>query len=196
MNTPVVTDEEYNKLVKTVEFFDTTRNQLLTFSFTAVLTVFGVAISIDRSINPVIYLLPYFLIIPFSARISYYRLASAHINSFLKTFSPERMNFAKGTELVPENYGFLMYRPIAWLVNHEMVILSLVPAITFWAKCSVQITKWAMVDLIIKTLPFEAVVFVYLISDSTYNYEKLYETYENGWKKYKLPSINDSKKKS
>lgn len=33
-----ITDKEYDKLIKRIEFFDAMRNNLLTFSFTSVLT--------------------------------------------------------------------------------------------------------------------------------------------------------------
>lgn len=80
-----ITNKEYDKLIKRLEFFDTMRNNLLTFSFTSVLTVLGVALAIDMdSLSAWICLIPFLLIIPFTARISYYRLASAHITSFLK----------------------------------------------------------------------------------------------------------------
>lgn len=42
-----ITDKEYDKLIKRIEFFDAMRNNLLTFSFTSVLTVLGVALAID-----------------------------------------------------------------------------------------------------------------------------------------------------
>ena len=42
-----ITNKEYDKLIKRLEFFDTMRNNLLTFSFTSVLTVLGVALAID-----------------------------------------------------------------------------------------------------------------------------------------------------
>lgn len=81
----VVSDREYSKLIKRLEAINNTRNNLLTFLFTAVLTVLGIAIANDMdSISAWICLTPFLLIIPFAARISYYRLASTHINSFLK----------------------------------------------------------------------------------------------------------------
>ena len=80
----VVSDREYSKLIKRLEAINSTRNSLLTFSFTAVLTVLGIAIANDMdSISAWLCLIPFLLIIPFTARISYYRLASSHINSFL-----------------------------------------------------------------------------------------------------------------
>ena len=87
-----ISDKEYEKLIKNLEFFDTMRNNLLTFAFTAALTTLGVALAIDTTkVNVWIFLVPFFLIIPFTARISYYRLASAHINSFLKKFGQANM---------------------------------------------------------------------------------------------------------
>lgn len=78
-----ILDEEYSRLIKRLEFYDTTRNTLLAFSFTAVLTVLGVAIQVEmNTITALICLIPYFLIVPFAARISYYRISSAHISAF------------------------------------------------------------------------------------------------------------------
>lgn len=121
-----ITEKEYDKLIKRVEFFDTMRNSLLTFSFTSVLTVLGVTLAIDmNSVSAWICLIPFLLIIPFSARISYYRLASAHINSFLKNFDRLDMQFEVGANVVKEGIC-KHFKLIAWLVNHEMVLLSII----------------------------------------------------------------------
>ena len=117
-----VSNEEYNKLVKKIEFFETTRNSLLTFSFTAVLTVIGVALAMDMNvISAWICLLPFFLIIPFAARISYYRLATAHIGAFLKCFAPQNMQFEIGADFVKEG-NCRFYTLTAWVITHEMVL--------------------------------------------------------------------------
>ena len=77
-----ITEKEYDKLIKRLEFYDSMRNNLLTFSFTAVLTVLGVAMTMNMDSNSSwMCLIPFFLIIPFAARIAYYRLASAHFGS-------------------------------------------------------------------------------------------------------------------
>lgn len=56
-----ITDKEYDKLIKRIEFFDAMRNNLLTFSFTSVLTVLGVALAIDMdSISAWICLMPFY----------------------------------------------------------------------------------------------------------------------------------------
>ena len=41
----MISEKEYDKLIKRLEFFDTMRNNLLTFSFTAVLAILVYVIS-------------------------------------------------------------------------------------------------------------------------------------------------------
>lgn len=135
---------EYDKLIKRLEFFDTMRNNLLTFSFTAVLAVLGIALQMEMdSVCSWICLIPYFLIIPFSARISYYRVASAHINSFLRVFASDRMQFEIGTTTVKEK-NCAHFGVIAWLVNHEMVLLGVACSCLFYFKYIPNIKAWAL----------------------------------------------------
>ena len=99
-----ISEKEYEKLVNRLEFFDTMGNSLLSFSFTSVLAVLGVALAMDMTaINAWLCLIPFFLILPYTARISYNRLASAHITSFLKVFSADRMQFEIGADTVKES---------------------------------------------------------------------------------------------
>lgn len=68
-----ITNPEYEKLIQRREFDDKMRNTLLTFSFTAVLAILGLALSINMdSYTAWLCLVPFCLIIPFTARISYY----------------------------------------------------------------------------------------------------------------------------
>lgn len=179
-----VDDLEYGKLIKRLEFFDSMRNTLLTFSFTAVLAVLGIAIKDEmNSVNPWMCLVPYFLIIPFAARISYYRLASAHINSFLKILAKEKMQFELGTNVVNEGNG-KRYRLIAWLINHEMVLLGAASSWTFYFKYVPGIevkTAGSYFALIFAGL---LVIFTYIISDYTYDYKKMMESYSKEWNQY------------
>ena len=53
--------EEYNKHIDMLKFIDTTRNTLLTFAFTSVLAVVGIAIGTEKEkFNPWLCLLPFF----------------------------------------------------------------------------------------------------------------------------------------
>ena len=136
----IVSDAEYQWLIKELEFVDSTRNSLLTFSFTAVLTVIGIVIADTKQlISPLVCLLPFFLIIPFAARITYYRLVSIHINSFLKVYCKNNTVFSRHTKSVPEgftpeNFDQNAYLRIAWLINHEMFLLGLACSVAFCLK--------------------------------------------------------------
>lgn len=177
--------EEYNKHIDMLKFIDTTRNTLLTFAFTSVLAVVGIAIGTEKEkFNPWLCLLPFFLIIPFTARISYYRLSSAHINSFLEVFAEDKMCFMKGTKDVPERYG-RVYKVTAFLVNHEMLCLSIAVFVAFGITMWESEEKWKIYEFLLTLIvPLVLCFIVFLISFSTYNYKKMLEYYGDRWEKY------------
>lgn len=181
-----ITPEEYDKLIKRLEFHDVTRNSLLVFSFTVVLATLGVALEKDASAW--LCLIPYCLIIPFSARISYYRLSSAHINSFLRVYAKERMVFEIGTEHNPEKI-FGRYHLIAWLVNHEMVLLAAASSALFSIKYWREHGLISVEDICIQILSLIMIIVVFVITDSTNNYINMLSTYKKKWKElYDNPS--------
>lgn len=189
-----ITDKEYDKLIKRIEFYDTTRNQLLTFSFTSVLTVLGVSLAIEMNLFSVwICLIPFFLIIPFTARIAYYRLASAHINSFLRKFNSVNMQFELGTEFVNEG-KCRHYKIIAWLVNHEMVLLGLATSCIFYLKYIFLIDKWNFWNYISGIVPLILMLVVYIIADSTFAYKKIVNSFSKEWEQYLSRRKNECKK--
>ena len=165
-----IKEKEYEKLVKRIEFFDSMRNTLLTFSFTATLAVLGLAISEAMDTRSSwICLIPFLLIIPFSARISYYRLASAHINSFLREYAPLSMKFEIGAETV----------------NHERFFLVRASTCTFYVIYLLSIEKWELPSYLGIIIPIVLNFIVYVISDSAYNYNRLVKEFSEEWKKYK-----------
>ena len=168
--------EEYNKHIDMLKFIDTTRNTLLTFAFTSVLAVVGIAIGTEKEkFNPWLCLLPFFLIIPFTARISYYRLSSAHINSFLEVFAEDKMCFMKGTKDVPERYGR----------GYEMLCLSIAVSFAFGITMWESEEKWKIYEFLLTLIvPLVLCFIVFLISFSTYNYKKMLEYYGGRWEKY------------
>ena len=182
----MISDKEYDKLTKRLEFFDTTRNTLLTFSFTAVLAILGVALTIEdmNEISSWLCLVPFCLIIPFAARIAYYRLASAHINSFLRKFAGNDMKFEIGTLEVTENVCRL-YPLIAWLVNHEMVLLSLATSGIFYLKYATSVKEWTWLNRVGLVVPILLTILVYVISHSTNNYQGLLSDFEKKWEIYR-----------
>ena len=181
-----ISNEEFNKLIKRLEFCDTTRNNLLSFSFTAVLAILGLTINATMDkISSWICLLPYLLIIPFSARISYYRLSSAHINSFLRIFAEDKMKFELGTSLVPEKI-FNGYRLISWLVNHEMVLLGVISSLVFGIKYWNCVEVWSAWDCLSLVFAFILIFVVYYITDLTNDYKKLISDYSIKWRMYDI----------
>ncbi len=178
-----ITAEEYNKHISTLNFFDTTRNNLLTFAFTTVLALLGIIIASENPINPLVCLVPYFLIIPFTARISYYRIASAHINTFLKSFVPEKTVFANGASIVPEKHG-KVYPLIAWLINHEMVVLAIATGLIYcyeYYNYDNFSTLWSIIKFL---APIPFIIVIFLISNSTYSYKKICDVYTPKWETY------------
>ncbi len=186
MTTPTsqLTNEEYNRLVNILANETAIKNTLLTFSFTAVLTVIGVALGAGlEKIHPLVYLVPFFLILPFTARISYYRLMSAHIISFLKVFAPDKMIFPIGTKVVPERHG-ISYHLIAWLVNHEMFLLSVATTVTFWVAYYSGVSTWTLRDALFFVLPLPLNGLILWISDSVCSYKRLCNMYTFKWHEY------------
>lgn len=178
-----ITDLEYEKLVKRLEFNDTMRNNLLTFSFTAVLTILGVALQINLDLISVwVCLLPFLLIIPFTARISYYRLSSAHIGAFLRIYARDRLLFETGANEVGEHIGVgKMFDSIAFLVNHEMVLLAAASSLVFYIKyipCMNTSRWWDYIGLLI---PIALIVLVFVINHSTNDYRKMVDNFKSAW---------------
>ena len=123
--------EELKSLLQYRHEITSLRVNLLTFSFTTVLAVIGIAFAnLDKDIPSFLYLLPYFLIIPFTARITYYRINSAHRGSFLRVFYPDFTKFERGTMFVREQQR-KSFKLIAFLVNMEMLFLGIACSILF-----------------------------------------------------------------
>lgn len=178
-----ITDLEYEKLVKRLEFNDTMRNNLLTFSFTAVLTTLGVALKIELDLISVwVCLLPYLLIIPFTARISYYRLSSAHIGAFLRIYARDKVLFETGAKEVDEQIGVgKIYDSIAFLVNHEMVLLAIASSLVFYIKYVPFMNTSRWWDYVALLIPIALIFLVFVINHSTSDYSKMVGNFKSAW---------------
>jgi hypothetical protein len=179
-----ISDEEYTALIAKLDFNDNTRNNLLTFSFTAVLALLGVIFVSEEPITPAICLLPYMLILPFTARIVYYRISSAHIDSFLKCFDPNRSVFKWGSTEVREKHN-RVYWIIAWFVNHEMVMLSVLVGGAYYYQYNTVNGYKSWKDYMWLLIPLLCTALVFLMSQSTNKYRKLYDHYMPEWYRYK-----------
>lgn len=178
-----ITDIEYQKLINRLEFHDSMRNNLLSFSFTAVLTTLGIALQLEmNAISAWVCLLPYLLIIPFAARISYYRLSSAHISSFLRIYAKDRVQFEIHAENVKERYGIKKgYNQLAFWVNHEMFLLGIASSLVFYLKfipCTNGQLWWNYLGYF---APIALATWVFCISHSTNKYDDIVKRYKEHW---------------
>lgn len=176
--------EEYERLYNRLEYNLSTRNNLLTFSFTTVLAVLGVAIGTESTdFSVYMYLIPFCLILPFTARIVYYRIIYAHISSFLMTYAPEKMKFDIGTKKVPEKQS-TFFSVMAFLVNYEMAILASTCAVIFYCKYFSTAQGFYAKDLFVWLLPLLLVGIVVAIIAFGYNYTKHQKNYQKKWEQF------------
>ncbi len=172
--------EEPKAPLQFVDEITSLRNNLLTFAFTTVLAVIGIAFAnLDKDIPPLLYLLPHFLIIPFAARITYYRMNHAHKNSFLEAFYPNGINtqFARGTMFVQERQR-QTFRLVSLLVNIEMLILGAACSVLFLVSAYEEAGKIRAISAVSALLPLFIIgVIIY----QGYNYWKIKIRFLHKW---------------
>lgn len=173
-----ISDEEYRYLISLLQFYDETRNRILMFSFTGTFTIMGFVLGTEVSIW--LCVLPFLLIIPFSARVSYYRRTHAHLNSFLGVFAPEKMLYKSCSSQVKNRYG-RSYPFVAWLVNNEMSILAIMTFVVYLLKVFSSGTGWNFESIMLCSFLCIATLIVFLISNSTLSYAKINCTYLPKW---------------
>lgn len=174
-------NKEYDNLSGQLDYYYSIRNTLLTFSFTTVLAALGVALSSDsEELSVYIYLLPFCLLIPFTARIVYYRIVHARITSFLMVYAPEKMQFSLRGKNVPENQT-KYFNVIAVLVNFETTILSIACALIFVFKYLDTYTLNEISSYLIFAIPIVLVLIVFSISLYGFKYSKHQKRYFKLW---------------
>ena len=85
---------------------------------------------------------------------------------------------------MPERYG-RGYKVTAFLVNHEMLCLSIAVFVAFGITMWESEEKWKIYEFFLTLIvPLVLCIIVFLISFSTYNYKKMLEYYGDRWEKY------------
>ena len=131
--------EETKRLNEMIKLNHDIRNQMIRFSYTTVFAVLAAALAIKDVSTPLtfLFLMPFSIMIPFQARISYYRLDDAHVRTYLSKFASHHEKYRsfcrKGFY---EDLGInrVVFKAISWLVNHELVVLSLSTIVIFYMK--------------------------------------------------------------
>lgn len=176
-----VTIEEYQQLCDQMRCDTQTRNSLLTFSFTAVLTALGIGFAMESdNTNVYVFLLPFFIIIPFTGRMAYYRIWSAQIKEYLCLYAEELSTYPIIGRSVPIEHG-VMGTILAILVNYEMFFLACATTLLFFLKYPVKFVDFVVRDWCICSLPIILTFITFFIITAVYDYKKLRKYYKSKW---------------
>lgn len=116
-------EHEFNILVRMMEKNLEMRHTYLMFAFTTSMAALAVLFIVDfaKNIMPWICMIPFSVIIPFQARISYSRLTHAKMEAYVVSNYPKQFTFLK-TEL--NELSGILGKFIAIIVNYELTLLS------------------------------------------------------------------------
>ncbi len=176
--------EEIKRLNEMIKLNHDIRNQMIRFSYTTVFAVLAAALAIKDVSTPLtfLFLMPFAIMIPFQARISYYRLDEAHIRTYLTQFASQdekyRLFCRKGYY---EDLGIneVVYKTIAWLVNHELVVLSISTTMIFYLKYFLTLTNWTGKSVALGICaPLPLLLIVWVLSSATYSYIDMVNNFE------------------
>lgn len=172
-----ISEREYMEISRRMDCIFNIRNNLLTFSFTAVLAILGVAYTGNTDNVPAVFLLPYFLIIPFTARIVYYRNEEARLSVLLEKYQGRKI-LTKYNAKVKEDIG-KVYPIIAVLVNYEMFALSLACLMLCICKYPKTIREFRLGDLLYFMAATICTGLVFIIITSSFRFGKIKEEFED-----------------
>lgn len=112
------------------------RTTLLTFCFTAVITTIGFGLTNFDTIPFIIYLIPIIITVAFSCRITYYKDLQCRMNAYLNVFYKDSLKH----EAVFKNHHINVFciknKFCSFIINNELLILSIVCAIIYYVKFS------------------------------------------------------------
>gem|GEM_PF-1320461 len=196
-----LTKDEFDRLIARIETNHKIRNDILTFSFTVVIAALGIGFKIESVdlLTSFLFLLPFFIIIPFQSRLTYYRMEEAHVRAYFFVYRPEWQTYSircRGKYGVGEDKGFgkkaygrNTYGAIAWLMNHEMVILAFATAGAFYLRYSPFVTcDW--ITWLPLVIPVFLTAIVWWFAAATCDYAKVFYHYAEEWEARKKAEDN------
>lgn len=174
-------DQTFAKTSRHIAFLLDTKNKILMFAFATTLAMFGAALKIDACNQDIyLYTLPFFLLLPFSARITYYRIWGCHQQAFLKIFASDKFVFKYNEEEVPIERNFLD-KIMGFLVNFEMGFLSIGCLIIYFVRCWKYYVN-SIECFLIFSIPIISTILICLFCISAYDYSKMSSAYLGKWK--------------
>lgn len=177
-----MTNEEFSQVDKLITFLLDTKNRILTFSFATVIGMYGFSFAKITDKDFYIYTIPFFLITPFAARVSYYRIWACYLETYLKIFANDKYVVSRLVEYnIPHIERNFLDEIMGILVNFEMAILCIACDIIFYYKCY-NIFKFNIFHIIIFSIPTVSTLLVILFCCSALNYRKMEDNYIKKWK--------------
>lgn len=183
MSNGKVTNEEYEHICETKKCDTEIRNNLLTFTFTAVITFMGFIFASDKELHPIIYLLPYVVLIPFTGRMSYYRRWSAHMNTFLDVYAPQMRLYTEFCDKVKIETNW-MDKILAWFVNYELGVLAVAVMVLFYVKYLKNVCGFSWADWFWMVIPAVCTMIVFALLKSVRDYDRMQQKYVEEWDKW------------
>lgn len=190
------------------------KNRLLMFCYIYTFSFLGVLLVEYRDINNwcdvVIYTIPFFILLPFSCRIIYYRIWIIHENAYMHVFA--RDNFLlDNTNYITQRPQISIYKSeyrfkffnkidqiiqtaIDFIVNNEISILALLCNIVYFIKTYKIALIHPFFYAIISLLPIFSCLFIIYICCSTYKYCLLHKRQVKEWSEYKKKTCKDNEK--
>ena len=199
---------EYQRNVKLVDFLLETKNKLITFCFLTVFSMLGVVLTEEKNHSKelsyyFIYIIPFFILIPISARIIYYRLWVAYINAEIHVKTKLYPNTSTIQTEQPTidmpyicfyklNYPFKIFYTLSkilqysidFIVNFEVFILSLCCFLLFLIKTWNSFESSNMWWWILYLVPVTGTVYIFFMCKSILNYDKIYKYHIKQWTWY------------
>lgn len=95
MNTNENILKEYDYLKNEINQKIELHNNLLTFTITTVVAILSITLGLQNLLNPLLFLMPFCILIPMSIRIAYYRFAMAKLSAYIIIFLEDEIQGMK-----------------------------------------------------------------------------------------------------
>lgn len=172
-------ENEFDILNRRMEKNLEMRHTYLMFAFTtSIAAIAALFIANFANITSWICIVPFAVIIPFQARISYSRLSHAKMEAYIKSYYADKFRFLENP--INELSG-IMGRVIAVISNYELTLLALIIDLLYLLnkKCILDSAGIISIDSI---AIFIVTIIVFALATYTFPYAKFVEKYEKIYK--------------
>ena len=190
---------EYKEDINLRSFLLQTKNNLIIKSFIIVFTMIGIFIC-DKNFIPekykfniLLYVIPYFMLVPIASRVSYYRTWCAYLSAKINVLTNNKTdNFPEISFLQHydtskskiNNFKLFIHKTICIMVNFELFILSL--CCFFILLIKISFSTYNILSLSICLLiSICSNIYIFFVFMYVSNYEKLYNSNKIKWIIYK-----------